>query len=348
MPGPVVVPVPGTAINVGGGGVQGVISGVVNTPQVVVLPKGGPGISVGGGTVVTNPWWNIPAILTLPPVPVVVVAKHNQVFLEGCDPHLCILNEAATYHSMSNEDESLYEIFYTNPIKCCRVIVEIGVGDGDRYSVSKFFEDALNWRSLLIEANPDVYKELEKNRPATKKVNGAFCESDSLQFDNGNFHAVGGSVEVSSELHSPASLNGTERAVPCLKMDTIFSGFGITKVDMLVIRVAGDALAYIRSMDWTVRVDIWVVLMHGTARQERDELVRTVLKNNEYVQAEWDIKRWCAETGACLNNEVFLRKGFNPLPCELAEAQRHLKHSLTRNLRGSATKDSVSKPNSVN
>jgi hypothetical protein len=230
---------------------------------------------------------------------------------------------------MSNEDESIYEIFYTNPIKCCRVIVEIGVGNGKAFSVSKFFEDALKWRPLVIEANPDTFKELTVNRPNAHKVNGAFCEGDALEFDSGNFHAAGGSVEVSSEPHSSAFSAGVSpRIVPCLQMDSVFAKYGITKVDVMVVRVAGDALAYIRAMDWTVRVDIWVILMHGTSHQERDDLVRTVLKNNEYVQAEWDIKRWCSESGACLNNEVFLRQGFNPLPCDVAELQRRLKRHL--------------------
>ena len=259
------------------------------------------------------------------------MTKHNEIFLKGCNPLQCILNETATFNSMSNEDESIYEIFYTNPIKCCRVIVEIGVGNGERHSVSKFFEDALKWRPLLIEANPDIYKELQVNRPNATKINGAFCESDSMTFENGNFHAVGGSIEVTSELHtlgSNSANGGANHTIPCLQMDTVFSEYGITKVDVMVIRVPGDALAYIRSMDWTVRVDIWIILMHGQSRQERDDLVRTVLSKNEYVQAEWDIKRWCADTGACLNNEVFLRKGFNPLPGELAELQRGLRRNL--------------------
>ena len=264
------------------------------------------------------------------PIPV----PHNQVFLEGCNPLACTLNEAAEFHSMSNEDESIYEIFYPNPIKCCRVIVEVGVGDGDRYSFSRFFEEGLKWRSVLIEANPFVYAELKVNRPNATAINGAFCESDYLQFSNQAFSSLGGSVEISSEVHSPFQNSSSVQKIPCLSMDAVFSEKGITKVDVMVIRLQGDALAFIRAMDWTVRVDIWVVLMHGASKAERDELVRKVLKGNEYVQAEWDIKRWCSENGNCLNNEVFLRKGFNPLPCEIKEAMAAAGAKIARNLRG--------------
>ena len=252
------------------------------------------------------------------PVNTVPIVRHNQVFLQGCNPLMCSLNETADFHSMSNEDESIYEIFYTNPIKCCRVVVEIGVGDGDRYSFSRFFEEGLKWRSLLIEANPEFYEELQVNRPNSTTINGAFCDSPHLLYKNGGFSSLGGSVEISSEVHSPLDIGATDtQQVPCLSMDDVFADHGITKVDIMVIRLQGDALAFIRAMDWTVRVDIWVVLMHGASKADRDQFVRDVLKGNEYVQAEWDVKRWCNENGHCLNNEVFLRKGFNPLPCDI-------------------------------
>jgi len=247
---------------------------------------------------------------------------HNQVFLEGCDPHRCSYNEDAEFHSMSNEDEGIFELFYTNPHKCCRVVVEIGAGNGDTYSFSKFFEEALNWRSLLIEANPDHYEDLKYNRNEAVAKNGAFCENDHLEFyrgGQGTFTSLGGDIEISSELHSPRPNNGQktpDKLVPCLKMNQVFTQHGITKVDVMVIRLQGDALAFIRSMDWTVRVDIWVVLMHGATDSDRNALVASVLERNQYHMAWWDIRRWCERNGMCLNNQVFLREGVNPLPCD--------------------------------
>jgi hypothetical protein len=213
-------------------------------------------------------------------------------------------------------------------------VVEIGAGNGDRYSFSRFFEEGLKWKPLLIEANPDVFEQLRINRPNATKVNGAFCESGKLLYRNDAFSSLGGSVEVSSEIHTPLEAGSDTQEIPCLSMDTIFEANGITKVDVMVVRLQGDALAFIRAMDWTVRVDIWVILMHGSSKKDRDELVRKVLKGNEYVQAEWDIKRWCNENGQCLNNEVFLRKGFNPLPCDFYNKLTSTKISAARHLRG--------------
>jgi len=248
---------------------------------------------------------------------------HNLNFLQGCNPRQCS-EKKARFWSMSNEDEAIYEIFYTNPIKCCKVIVEIGAGNGQQYSVSKFFEDALNWRSLLIEASPEQYQALEKVRPKAVKKNGAFCESDHLLHLNNQFYARGGSSEVMSEIYTKfgPSEQQTADEVPCLKMSNVFRENGITHVDVMVIRVQGDALAFMRNMDWTVRVDIWIVVKHGetSEKHDRDKVVDRVMRNNQYVKAEWDIKRWCAENGLCLNNEVYLRKGFNPLPAQIDRA----------------------------
>ena len=41
----------------------------------------------------------------------------------------------------------------------------------------------------------------------------------------------------------------------------------------MIIRVQGDALDFIQSMDWTVRVDIWIVLMNGYSLGEHDNVV---------------------------------------------------------------------------
>ena len=160
---------------------------------------------------------------------------------------------------MSNEDEAIYEIYYTNPVKCCRVIVEVGVGDGDRYSFSRFFEEGFNWRSLLIEVNPEFYQQLTTNRKDSTMLHGAFCESSHMNYLNGAFSSVGGSVRISSEVHAPLATIGNPNIqnVTCLSMNTVFPDNGITKVDVMVLRLQGDALAFIRAMDWTVRVDIW-------------------------------------------------------------------------------------------
>ena len=95
----------------------------------------------------------------------------------------------------------------------------------------------------------------------------------------------------------------------------------------MVIQASGLPLATIRKMFWNVRVDIWIILFdEEPANLPYHQVARNVLSNNEYVQAEWDIKRWCGEElNKCRRNEVWLRKGFNPLP---GNPERFLKRYL--------------------
>jgi len=94
-------------------------------------------------------------------------------------------------------------------------------------------------------------------------------------------------------------------------------GNSLTSYEKNVAHVDGDPLAVIRKMDWTVRVDIWIIVMDKKTpeMEERNKVVKSVLDRNEYIEADWDIKRWCDESakGRCENNTVFLRKNFNPL-----------------------------------
>lgn len=257
---------------------------------------------------------------TLFPLPVV----ENSFFPAECPP----TNQSALedYHAPGGEDEAIYEIYYSNPRKSCGTVVEIGAGDGKRFSRSFFFERALGWRSLLIEADPHLHHRAIVNRPDARVVHGAFCDgSTELEYKDGSYRGTAGQGEVLSiphgedafsteDAHSSSFSSSAHDIVPCVSLVEEFQKHGITKIDVLYVVVDGDALAVVRKMDWTVRVDVWVIELDGY--EDRNDVVRTVLTNNDYVKAEWAISRWCNPymMGRCMPNEVWLAKGFNPLP----------------------------------
>jgi len=273
-----------------------------------------------------------------------VVMHHNMAFIGDCLKEACIADENEEYFKgHSNEDDAIYEIFYTNPVKCCGVVMEVGAGDGLDGSVSHFFEKGLNWKSILIEANPDKFKELKKNRPDATAINAGFCESGSMKYD-GEFHPEEPDEIISEAISTQPFSEDASEDVMCLSMNPLIKqNLKVTHIDVIIIHVEGDPLAVIRKMDWTVRADIWIIINHekegpfatpeleekNDVTKERFNVVKDVLERNEYVEAEWDIKRWCDEDnmGHCENNTVFLRKNFNPL-----YLQRSLKGK--RQLRG--------------
>jgi hypothetical protein len=68
-----------------------------------------------------------------------------------------------TYYSQCSEDKFLNDNFFKN--KKTGTYIELGAVDGIFQSNTKFFEDTLGWTGILIEPEPDKFKELTQNRP---------------------------------------------------------------------------------------------------------------------------------------------------------------------------------------
>ena len=262
---------------------------------------------------------------------------HNEEFLETCmedygGSKCYVRDEDQLKMAISHEDDAIYEIYYSNPVKCCGVIVEIGAGNGKEGSVSHFFEYGLHWEAINIEADPENFKQLTANRPDAYNFEGGFCSVDNIVHDDKGFWSTDSEGEVMSEknlgLMSDGADMGSSSNVPCLSLESdILKPLDITHIDVMVIQSTGLPLATIRKMFWNVRVDIWIILFdEEPANLSYHQVARNVLSNNEYVQAEWDIKRWCGEElNKCRRNEVWLRRGFNPLP---GNPERFLKRYL--------------------
>jgi len=238
----------------------------------------------------------------------------------GCQ-WACLINETVTTRGRSNEDDALYELFYTNPLNCCGTIVEIGAETGLEHSTSYFFENGMNWTAILTEADPLSYAQIAEHRTGKKmkSINGAFCKEGPFlyyDFESRKFQSsrVQGNEaeEYASELLDP-SLERTASVlrVDCIRLDHILAG--IDHINVMVIRVKGDPWAALRTMDWSIVVDIWVIQMDDGQNDYLHDTIRTALKLHDYVPAVWDIKLWCETPTNCMKNEVWLRKQFNPM-----------------------------------
>ena len=242
----------------------------------------------------------------------------------GC-PWDCLIDETVGTWGKSNEDDAIYEIFYTNPLNCCGTIVEIGAGDGIKDSTSFFFEQGMNWTTVLTEANPTQFDTLSANRNGkkVKSINGAFCkEGPFLYFDaeSKQYESLAAD-DYSSEPMGDIEVTNDTPKVSCIRLDKILTG--ITHVNVMVIRVKGDPWAVIRTMDWDISVDIWLIDFEQKEGALHDT-IRAALKLHDYVPAAWDIKLWCDNPANCVDNEVWLRKGFNPIRRPLLQENRHL------------------------
>jgi FkbM family methyltransferase len=128
------------------------------------------------------------------------------------------------FHSQSGEDKYLIENFFKNV--CGGSYIEMGALDGSTFSNSFYFNKALSWKGLLVEANPINYAKLIKNRQheLVTPVNAAVCDKEQ-EIHWVSKGAVGGIVEFASEGFKKTWWNETlirnADVIKCLPLDQI-------------------------------------------------------------------------------------------------------------------------------
>ena len=140
----------------------------------------------------------------------------------------------------------------------------------------------------------------------------SFFQGPFLYFDPDSraFSSLTEEEHSSEILGQTFEITSSITKVNCIRLDHILAG--IKHVNVIVIKVKGDPWAALRTMDWSITVDIWVILMEEKEGVQHETL-RSALKLHDYVAAAWDIRLWCEAPTNCMENEVWLRKDFNPL-----------------------------------
>ena len=63
------------------------------------------------------------------------------------------------------------------------MFVDVGAHDGISFNNTLFFEKYRDWTGINVEANPNVFSQLEKNRDNCVNINVAVCNEDSNGID---------------------------------------------------------------------------------------------------------------------------------------------------------------------
>ncbi|KAI2504360.1 methyltransferase [Fragilaria crotonensis] len=217
----------------------------------------------------------------------------------------CTANLSVPFYSQYSEDTRIFHKFYAEDPKCGGVVVEIGGLDGITFSNSWFFEYALHWKALLIEASADNYAKMVVNRPNATNVFGAVCRGKSISFQPAHHGAVGGAAKDMSAAHKKRFIDESLALVevPCMLLPELFEKNGIDYVDLFFLDVEGRELTVLETFDWSVPVDIFVIEMDGNNPQ-KDEAVRQLLFGHGYV-TPFSLLGECTH---CTQSEVFVSR----------------------------------------
>lgn len=178
--------------------------------------------------------------------------------------------------------------------------VEVGAGDGEKNSLSLFFEKELNWTGLLIEGATPNYRKLngtKKRKASTVKLASAVCEKTNSAYMIGSGESAG-LVErfASREKEEGLKVWDTEWKTPykvsCVRMADLLKSNNVTAVDLMTIDLrAAEVANTLRGMNFeAVPVKVLMVNMPEAKVSEkkngmRESEVRHMLLSNDFCLA---------------------------------------------------------------
>jgi FkbM family methyltransferase len=194
------------------------------------------------------------------------------------------------FYSQCGEDEFLNNNYFKN--KREGTYIELGALDGVLYSNTKFFEDNLDWKGVLIEPHPYNFELLQQNRTNTNFLfnNLISCYEEELLFKYflDNYSGVSGVEQTLPEEHYRNFYNVIDepQASILLKptsLTSIIKRTDIKHFDLLSLDVEGHEYEVLLSWDFSIPIDIIMIETLGESQSEKEELCHKLLIENDYV-----------------------------------------------------------------
>lgn len=191
--------------------------------------------------------------------------------------------------SQSSEDKAMYEQFFEGHMN--GIFVEMGALDGITYSNTFAYEQILNWRGILIEANPKSCKRLFHNR----RNSTTLCTAISKNFTNLTFEYG----RYSATFYQPKNINQkyeklfgtktrTQISIPSFPLGPLLRMHGIKYIDLFSLDVEGSELDVLDTMDWNIPVRVWCIeWSKDTSILKHNRTIHELLTRHGYHRTSW-------------------------------------------------------------
>lgn len=192
------------------------------------------------------------------------------------------------FYSQSEEDQFLNANYFKN--KKNGTYIELGALDGILYSNTKFFEDQLGWKGILIEPHPYKFNLLKTNRPNNLLFNNivSCIEEDVVfRFFVDNYSGVSGVENTLPSEHFQNFYDSIREpqsriTIKPTTLTNIVKSTDIKHIDLLSLDVEGHEYEVLLSWDFSIPIDVILIETLGGSQIEKEELCRKLLIKNGY------------------------------------------------------------------
>ena len=162
----------------------------------------------------------------------------------------------------------------------------------------------LNWKGLLIEANPVNYElVLKKNRLNTTSFVAAAgdCPGGAINFtgDSAMGHLV--DEKINSFLQAG---NKPMMQVPCLPLGSLLKQAGLQEIDYFILDVEGAEYSALKTLDWSIPVKVWIVEMNHSP----NEPIIDIFAEHGYYDSGINFVEECRQLLRNFDKDVFAKR----------------------------------------
>ena len=234
--------------------------------------------------------------VTLPLVKSEYFRDHDGIYIKK-DYYESLTKKGHIYYSQQGEDVYIHNN-YINKFCDDGIFVEIGGMDGIKYSNTKFFEDSLGFKGVLIEPT-NMFINMQKNRQKCD------CYNIAVNYNKGKIKFVGDNATagiteyMADEFKNFYHKNSYEYYVDCEPFSDILAKSKITYIDLLSIDVEGAEQVVLETMNWDIPIYVIVIELDGH-NKIKDSKCRDILRKNGFI---FDIRM-------CIN-EFWINKNYS-------------------------------------
>ena len=169
------------------------------------------------------------------------------------------------YYSQDEEDKYLYDNYFSKyTLQGQKYFFEMGAMDGVIYSNTKFYEDTLQWKGVLVEPNPVLYSQLLENRPSCLSM-GVLVSNQQEPLDFIICREVGAVSSVKNtcpEMFQTVfydhNYTYTRKMIP-VDLTTILRKSGFPRIDFMSVDVEGHEMEVLDSFDFSIPTVLWLL-----------------------------------------------------------------------------------------